>query len=63
MNYGNALYVLYADWQDVSKRSRLQLLRGTTENFDRVVHTEGWEGRFESHIETELENRGRLTLL
>ena len=22
MNYGNALYVLYDDWQDVSKRSR-----------------------------------------
>jgi hypothetical protein len=63
MNYGNALYVLYADWQDVSKRSRLELLRGTTENFDRIVHTEGWEDRFESHIETELEKRGRRTPL
>jgi hypothetical protein len=59
MNYGNALYVLYGDWQDVSKRSRLELLRGTTENFDRIVHTDGWEDRFESHIETELEKRGR----
>jgi hypothetical protein len=61
MNYGNALYVLYADWQDVSKRSRLELLRGTTENFDRIIHTDGWEDRFQSHIESELEKRGRRT--
>jgi hypothetical protein len=61
MNYGNALYILYADWEDVSKRSRLELLRGTTKNFDRFVHTDGWEDRFESHIEAELNKRGRLT--
>ena len=24
MNYGNAMYVLYNDWQDVSKRSELR---------------------------------------
>lgn len=59
MNYGNALYVLYDDWQDVSKRSRLELLHGTTKNFDRIVHTEGWEDRFHNHIEAELEKRDR----
>jgi hypothetical protein len=61
MNYGNALYILYDDWEDVSKRSRLELLRGTTKNFDRFVHTDGWEDRFESHIEAELKKRGRRT--
>ena len=59
MNYGNALYVLYDDWEDVSKRSRLELLRGTTKSFDRFVHTDGWEDRFQDHMEAELKKRGR----
>jgi hypothetical protein len=57
MNYGNAMYVLYEDWKDVSKRSRLELLRGTTSQFDRIVHTDGWEDRFENLINSELEKR------
>jgi hypothetical protein len=57
MNYGNAMYVLYDDWKDVSQRSRLELLRGTTAKFDRIVHTDGWEDRFETLIEAELEKR------
>ena len=57
MNYGNAMYVLYDDWKDVSQRSRLELLRGTTAKFDRIVHTEGWEDRFETLIDSELEKR------
>ena len=61
MNYGNALYVLYDNWQDVSKRSRLELLRGTTARFDRIVHTDGWEDRFQTLIEAELRKRGRST--
>lgn len=59
MNYGNALYVLYDDWQEVSKRSRLDLLNGTSENFDRFVHTNGWETRFEEHIRRQLRMRER----
>jgi hypothetical protein len=57
MNYGNAMYVLYDDWKDVSQRSRLELLRGTTSRFDRIVHTDGWEDRFENLINSELEKR------
>lgn len=55
--YGNALYVLYDDWQDVSKRSRLDLLRGTSARFDRFPHTDGWEDRFQGHMEAEQEKR------
>jgi hypothetical protein len=57
MMYGNALYVLYDDWKEVSKRSRLELLRGTTAKFDRIVHTDGWEDRFETLTEEELNKR------
>jgi hypothetical protein len=51
------MYVLYDDWKDVSQRSRLELLRGTTAKFDRIVHVDGWEDRFESLIESELQKR------
>jgi hypothetical protein len=60
MTYGNALYILYDDWKDVSKRSRLELLRGTSAKYDRIVHSNGWEERFEEMIGKELEKRGIL---
>ena len=54
MTYGNALYVLYDDWKEVSKRSRLELLHGTTAQFDRIIHSEGWEVRFHQLIRARL---------
>lgn len=57
--YGNALYVLYDDWEEVSKRSRLDLLKGTSQNFDRFVHSEGWKERFLEHLDMELDARKR----
>jgi hypothetical protein len=46
LKYGNALYVLYEDWDEVSRRSRLDLLRDHDASFDRIIHTEDWEDRF-----------------
>lgn len=57
VRYGNALYVLYDDWRDVSKRSRIDLLRGTSERFDRFPHSEGWEDRFLEHLQNEQDKR------
>ncbi len=57
VRYGNALYVLYDDWQDISKRSRIDLLRGTSEKFDRFVHTDGWEDRFKDHMRDQMKSR------
>jgi hypothetical protein len=59
MTYGNALYVLYHDWKEVSKRSRLELLRGTSAKFDRIVHAADWEDRFHELIEEQLRTRRR----
>ena len=59
LQYGNALYILYADWQDVSKRSRLDLLRGTDENYERIRHDDGWERRFVDHMRIQLKKRGK----
>jgi hypothetical protein len=57
MNYGNALYVLYSDWEDISKRSRLDLLKGTNKGFDRFVHTGNWKTQFLEHIRVEMDKR------
>jgi len=59
LNHGNALYVLYDNWIEVSKRSRLELLKGTSEKFDRFIHVEGWEDRFTEHMEKEIGRRAR----
>lgn len=60
MNYGNALYILYDDWENVSKRSRLELLKGTTSKFDRIIHKDGWEDQFETLIKKEISKRSRV---
>ena len=57
--YGNALYILYNDWADVSKRSRLELLKGTDANYDRFLHVDGWQKRFLAHMRIELNKRGK----
>jgi hypothetical protein len=57
LTYGNALYVLYDDWAEVSKRSRVDLLRGTSANYDRFVHRHGWKDRFKEHIREQTAKR------
>jgi hypothetical protein len=45
-DYGNALYIMYDNWEDLSKKSRIELLSGKYgTNFDRVIHTKGWKNK------------------
>lgn len=50
IRYGNALYVLYEEWEDISQRSRSELLRGTNANYERIPHVEGWVERFRDAV-------------
>ncbi len=43
INYGNALYVMTDNWQELSKRSRIDLLKGPKEGFERIEHRKGWD--------------------
>jgi len=46
IEYGNAIYIMFGDWEKLSKRSRTELLSGRYGNdFERVPHTSGWKGR------------------
>lgn len=58
IHYGNALYVLYQDWAQVSQRSRVDLLKCRDVRFERFVHCEGWIERFTNHIRAEKRRRG-----
>jgi hypothetical protein len=58
VKYGNALYVLYDDWREVSQRSRIDLLKCRDAAFDRFVHCHGWQTQFAEHIRGEKRRRG-----
>jgi len=58
LKYGNALYALYQDWEELSQQPRSDLLRLQSSQLDRIIHTEGWEMRFAKLMQTELNKRG-----
>lgn len=59
LHYGNALYVLYENWPEIAKRSRLDFLKGTDEKFDRFLHVQGWQKKFMEHMRNEIKTRSQ----
>lgn len=45
LDYGNALYVMYDDWEALSRMTRTELLSMNDKKFDRIKHTENWKNR------------------
>lgn len=55
IEYGNAAYVMYEDWERLSRCSRVDLLSGRFgKNFDRVVHSTGWKSKLTRLIQNRL---------
>jgi hypothetical protein len=54
---GNALYILYENWAEASRRSRVELLRGSGGRFDRIVHSGRWQERLMRLLVAELRRR------
>lgn len=44
--YGNALYVLYQNWSELSKKTRATLMNNHVGEVDRIVHSGKWKDRF-----------------
>lgn len=40
--YGNALYIMYDGWEALSQKSRIELLAGDRDSYDRIEHRVGW---------------------
>jgi len=51
LNYGNAIYVMYENWATLSQRSRVDLLKGPRDGFERIEHRKGWEDRLRALLE------------
>ena len=52
IQYGNAVYIMYQNWQELSQRSRLELLSGRVgDHFDRIIHKDGWQGQVRLYVE------------
>lgn len=50
LEYGNAIYVMFEEWETLSKQSRLELLKGDTSKFIRIVHSKGWKKQLKSVV-------------
>ena len=50
IRYGNALYVMYDSWQELSRKSRIELLNSSRNKFDRIEHRDGWEVRLKGMV-------------
>ncbi len=55
LEYGNAIYVMFEDWQELSKLSRLELLRDRRgAGFERIIHRKGWKDEVKRSVESRL---------
>ncbi|MGX9987545.1 hypothetical protein [Soonwooa purpurea] len=44
-NYGNAIYILFEDWRELSQLSRLEIQVRPSDQFYRVRHTGNWQDK------------------
>lgn len=49
IRYGNAIYIMFNEWQRLSRMSRLDLIN-SEEKFERIVHANNWEYRVRSIV-------------
>ena len=61
IQYGNAIYIMFESWKELSQRTRTELLSGRFgRNFERVMHGSGWKGQVRAIIKERLaEDKGK----
>lgn len=57
IEYGNAIYIMFAQWTELSKRSRTELLSSGGQGFERITHNQNWKIRLKKIIDRELPHR------
>jgi hypothetical protein len=56
IEYGNAIYIMFENWRELSQKTRTELLSGRFgRNFERVMHGSGWKGKVKAVIKARLE--------
>jgi hypothetical protein len=51
VRYGNAIYLMFDDWKEVSQRSRVDLLAGARDRFLRIEHRGEWKEQLEAQVD------------
>jgi hypothetical protein len=61
IQYGNAIYIMFEDWKELSQRTRTELLSGRYgTNFERIMHASGWKGQVRAIVKKRLsEKKGK----
>ncbi len=58
LEYGNAVYIMFKDWEHLSRLSRTELLKNSDNvDFLRIVHREHWKDHLRAIIEKELKHK------
>jgi hypothetical protein len=50
IDYGNALYILFDNWQEISKMSRIDILKRHERDYIRIIHKKGWEKALKRYL-------------
>ena len=57
VDYGNAIYLLFGNWEELSKKSRTEILQRPDEDFVRIPHTRYWKMNMISELKSRLRKR------
>lgn len=57
VDYGNAVYLLFGNWEELSKKSRTEILQRPDEDFVRIPHTRYWKMNMISELKRRLRKR------
>lgn len=56
LQYGNAIYVLFENWEELSRLSRTEIQKRPNNEFVYIKHGNGWKGQLRHTIEKKLKN-------
>lgn len=57
IEYGNAVYVMFDEWEKLSKLSRLDLLNSGRKDFVRIIHKNDWKSQLKKLVHERMESK------
>ena len=60
LQYGNAIYILFEKWEELSQLSRTEIQNRPVNEFEYVKHGTGWKNRLKHIIEKRLKNNSLI---
>ena len=54
LSHGNAAYIMFGNWEELAKLSRVELMAGRRGDFIRIIHRVGWETELRAIVLREL---------